>query len=44
MGEDCEVDLAVVGSGGATMSAAIAARRAGRSVVLIQRASLVGQV
>ena len=29
MGQDVDVDLAVVGSGGAAMAAAIAARRAG---------------
>ena len=44
MGEDYEVDLAVVGSGGAAMPAAIAASRAGRSVMLIQRGTLVGHV
>ncbi len=42
MGEDYDVDLAVVGSGGAAMSAAIAARQAGRSVVLIERGILGG--
>ena len=42
MGRNHEVDLAVVGSGGAAMSAAIAARRAGRSVVLIERGMLGG--
>ncbi|HEX5881027.1 MAG TPA: mercury(II) reductase [Actinomycetota bacterium] len=42
MGWNNEVDLAVVGSGGAAMSAAIAARQAGRSVVLIERGTLGG--
>lgn len=42
MGEDYNVDLAVIGSGGAAMSAAIAARQAGRSVVLIERGILGG--
>lgn len=42
MGQDVDVDLAVVGSGGAAMAAAIAARRAGSSVVLIERATLGG--
>ena len=42
MDEDYDVDLAVVGSGGAAMSAAIAARQAGASVVLIERATLGG--
>lgn len=42
MNENYEVDLAVVGSGGAAMSAAIAARRAGASVALIERATLGG--
>lgn len=37
-----EVDLVVVGSGGAAMAAAIAARRAGRSVVLVERGLLGG--
>ena len=36
------VDLAVVGSGGAAMAAAIAASRAGRSVVLVERGTLGG--
>ena len=42
MGEDYDVDLAVIGSGGAAMSAAIAAIQAGRSVVLIERGVLGG--
>lgn len=42
MGEDYEVDLAVVGSGGAAMSAAIAASRAGKTVVLIERGIVGG--
>lgn len=42
MGQDVDVDLAVVGSGGAAMAAAIAARRAGAGVVLIERATLGG--
>ncbi len=42
MDEGYEVDLAVVGSGGAAMSAAIAARQAGRSVALIERGVLGG--
>jgi mercuric reductase len=42
MVEDDDVDLAVVGSGGAAMSAAIAASLAGRSVVLIERGLLGG--
>lgn len=37
-----EVDLAVVGSGGAAMAAAIAARQAGASVVLVERGALGG--
>ncbi|MCG2803363.1 MAG: FAD-dependent oxidoreductase, partial [Cellulomonas sp.] len=35
-------DLAVVGSGGAAMAAAITASRAGRSVVLVERGDLGG--
>ena len=35
-------DLAVIGSGGAAMAAAIAARQAGRSVVLIEQGTLGG--
>lgn len=42
MDEDYDVDLAVVGSGGAAMSAAIAARQAGATVVLVERAVLGG--
>lgn len=42
MGEDYDVDLAVVGSGGAAMSAAIAASVAARSVVLIERGIVGG--
>lgn len=37
-----EVDLAVIGSGGAAMAAGIAARQAGASVVLIERGVLGG--
>ncbi|MEU4361955.1 mercury(II) reductase [Promicromonospora sp. NPDC023987] len=37
-----EMDLAVVGSGGAAMAAAIAARQAGASVVLVERGVLGG--
>lgn len=39
---DYDADLAVIGSGGAAMSAAITARQAGASVVLIERAILGG--
>jgi mercuric reductase len=35
-------DLAVIGSGGAAMSAAIAARQAGKTVVLVEQATLGG--
>nr|WP_299039636.1 mercury(II) reductase [uncultured Pseudokineococcus sp.] len=42
LGEDNVVDLAVIGSGGAAMSAAIAASQAGRSVVLVERGVLGG--
>ncbi|MCT2221887.1 mercury(II) reductase [Dietzia cinnamea] len=42
MGVDYDVDLAVIGSGGAAMSAAIAASQAGRSVVLVERGVLGG--
>lgn len=42
MDDNVEVDLAVVGSGGAAMAAAIAARQAGASVVLLERAVLGG--
>ena len=40
--DEYDVDLAVVGSGGAAMSAAIAASLAGRSVVLVERGLLGG--
>lgn len=39
---DTDWDLAVVGSGGAAMAAAITASRAGRSVVLFERGSWAG--
>ncbi len=42
MDDNYDVDLAVIGSGGAAMSAAIAARQAGASVVLIERGTLGG--
>lgn len=42
MDEKYEVDLAVIGSGGAAMSAAIAARQSGHTVVLIERGVLGG--
>ncbi|MBA2529568.1 MAG: mercury(II) reductase [Euzebyales bacterium] len=42
MGERDEVDLAVIGSGGAAMAAGITARRQGASVVLIERAIVGG--
>src|SRR5690625_6429041 len=42
MTEDYDIDLAVIGSGGAAMSAAIAASQAGKSVVLIERGVLGG--
>lgn len=42
MAENYDVDLAVIGSGGAAMSAAITASLAGRSVVLIERGVLGG--
>ena len=42
MGVDYDVDLAVIGSGGAAMSAAIAASQAGKSVVLVERGVLGG--
>lgn len=42
MDENYDVDLAVVGSGGAAMAAAIAARQAGGSVMLVERAVLGG--
>ncbi len=40
--EGYDVDLAVVGSGGAAMAAGIAARKTGASVVLIERAAVGG--
>jgi len=42
MGEVYDVDLVVIGSGGAAMSAAIAASQAGKSVVLVERGVLGG--
>lgn len=42
MDEDYDVDLAVIGTGGAAMAAAIAARQAGAQVVLVERATLGG--
>src|SRR5699024_11179146 len=42
MGEGYDIDLAVIGSGGAAMSAAIAASQAGKGVVLIERGVLGG--
>ena len=42
MSSSDEIDLVVVGSGGAAMSAAIAARQVGRSVVLVERSILGG--
>ena len=42
MGQEKDVDLAVVGSGGAAMAAGIAARQAGASVVLVERGVLGG--
>lgn len=42
MGDTGVFDLAVIGSGGAAMAAAIAARQAGRTVVLIEQATLGG--
>nr|WP_026533756.1 mercury(II) reductase [Arthrobacter sp. H14] len=42
MNTEYEFDLAVVGSGGAAMAAAISARQAGKSVVLIERGALGG--
>ncbi|MDP9823281.1 mercury(II) reductase [Nocardioides massiliensis] len=42
MTQDLEVDLAVIGSGGAAMAAGIAARKAGASVVLVERGVLGG--
>ena len=42
MNDSEPVDLAVIGSGGAAMAAAIAARQAGRTVTLIEHATLGG--
>jgi mercuric reductase len=42
MGEGQDVDLAVVGSGGAAMAAAITARQTGASVLLVERGTLGG--
>lgn len=42
MPQDFEVDLAVIGSGGAGMAAGIAARRTGARVVLVERGKLGG--
>ena len=42
MQQDYDVDLAVIGSGGAAMAAAIAARQAGARVVLVERGVLGG--
>lgn len=42
METDYEFDLAVVGSGGAAMAAAITARQAGKTVVLIERGTVGG--
>ena len=42
MDEEYEVDLAVIGTGGAAMAAAIAARQTGALVVLVERATLGG--
>ena len=42
MSQDYDVDLAVIGSGGAAMAAGIAARQAGADVVLIERGALGG--
>ncbi|ANR63378.1 hypothetical protein C628_12375 [[Brevibacterium] flavum ZL-1] len=44
MRQDYEVELAVIGSGSAAMSAAITARQAGHTVVLIERGTLGGRV
>ena len=41
-GQNHEVDLAVIGSGGAAMAAAIEARKLGASVVLVERSTLGG--
>lgn len=42
MGDTTTLDLAVIGSGGAAMAAAIAARGAGRTVTLVEHAALGG--
>lgn len=42
MPESFDADLAVIGSGGAAMAAGIAARKAGASVMLIERGALGG--
>ena len=42
MEQGYDIDLAVIGSGGAAMAAGIAARQAGASVVLVERAALGG--
>ena len=42
MNDDRNVDLAVIGSGGAAMAAAIAARQAGADVVLVEQGTLGG--
>lgn len=42
MDHEYDVDLAVIGSGGAAMAAGITARQAGASVVLIERGTLGG--
>jgi mercuric reductase len=42
MAQDYQVDLAVIGSGGAAMAAGIAARQAGASVVLVESGVLGG--
>jgi mercuric reductase len=42
VGDDEHVDLAVIGSGGAAMAAAIAARQAGAQVVVVERDTLGG--
>jgi len=42
MGDGYDVDLAVVGPGGAAMAAAITARQAGATVLLVERGTLGG--
>jgi mercuric reductase len=42
MSQDYDVDLAVIGSGGAAMAAGIAARQAGANVALVERGALGG--